>query len=314
MKFNRPISIQYFRSVEGRDWPLLYLWLMKDFSWCGLHYFYSGMISGSLAITYTLYLVILNFRQNLYASSFLCVCLLGWLCANFVWMVGELFEQNVAGFDEDFFNKSTILAQKIGATTVLLNLVFFLFLSPGKILADKDGEVKNQIHPKLPAIIVRAFPNFTFKEYEKWHIFFWTCKDVAWVYFYDSVFAICFACTVLLNIDLLKRYASMNQTEQLGHYMGLFVWVMANGLWAIGELFYEVPNDALLSAQDWADFSFFSYPPSSLFLCRFVAGLLFITSGIVLLSFLVTWWVLGPPCDQRNSSTECKNLVESTSF
>lgn len=47
-----------FTTYTGLFYFQTYLWLIKDWSWSQLHWFYPGMISGSLAILFGAFLVL----------------------------------------------------------------------------------------------------------------------------------------------------------------------------------------------------------------------------------------------------------------
>lgn len=100
-----------------------------------------------------------------------------------------------------------------------------------------------------------------------------------------------FIATLILNVDLIWRFSTRPEFYiDFVHYLVILFWVIANGLWAFGEM---VANTDATEDQ----FRRYSWPQWQLihgtnFEYRYAAGWIFLLSGLVLLSFYVHWMVV----------------------
>jgi len=270
--------IDFFKSTHGREYPLLYLWLVKDFTWCALHFYHVGMASGSLSLVYTVALVIVNLRERQYREGWKAGCLLLWLSANYSWMVGEFFVQNL-GYNETFYDKSQHICQITSLFAVTANVVYFSMILPFKLLPNKAPD---DHHFQVLGAAPRT-PSFLsvkdFRDYEGIHVFFWSVKDCSWSFENKIVFIPALLFTVLINLDILCRYKKTpNNTFHAVNFGVLLIWVTANGIWAIGELFVE--NEHELSKADLDAFKFPFPPTNKILIMRYLACWVFAFAGL----------------------------------
>lgn len=104
-----------------------------------------------------------------------------------------------------------------------------------------------------------------FSEYERLHIFFWVLKDFGWNILNKPVWFVGLIPTLFMSIDFAWIVANVNVSYNLlfppllmlmafiyiqgmivesAHYISQFIWVLANAIWAYGEIYYGDRDDA----------------------------------------------------------------------
>mmetsp|Transcript_12157 Transcript_12157/g.20658 ORF Transcript_12157/g.20658 Transcript_12157/m.20658 type:complete len:167 (+) Transcript_12157:1537-2037(+) len=96
---------------------------------------------------------------------------------------------------------------------------------------------------------------------------------------------------MLLNMDLLYLFAThRDQAIDFWHYLSMFFWLFANGLWAFGELYRELPNDDAITDDQWDAYAWPTLPlPNEHFSARYAAGFFMMAAAVTLLVFYVYW-------------------------
>ncbi|GBG34040.1 Hypothetical Protein FCC1311_102632 [Hondaea fermentalgiana] len=289
-----PFSFRWLVSVNGLEYVQLVLWLVKDWSWSQVHWLYPGMIAGTSAVLVSIWLVIMAVREDVYSEAFLATGTLLWLCANYVWMVGELLEENVIEDDdygEELYNTSYEIAKYTTLVSVIWVNLYFWAMIPLNIFWDEQGsELVAQINHNSPPPRFRYIFR-TFREYESLHLFFWSIKDMLWAWNSKWGYLAFFFPTMLLNMDLLWLYAThRDQAIDFWHYLAMFFWLFANGLWAFGELYRELPNDGEISDDQWDAYAWPTLPlPNSHFEPRYAAGWFMFAASLTLVLFYSYW-------------------------
>mmetsp|Transcript_369 Transcript_369/g.417 ORF Transcript_369/g.417 Transcript_369/m.417 type:complete len:123 (-) Transcript_369:630-998(-) len=73
------------------------------------------------------------------------------------------------------------------------------------------------------------------------------------------------------------------------HYLALLFWLLANGVWAVGELYVENPNDDKIDRAAIRNYSWFSNDVDPLLQYRHDSGWLFLASALVLVAMYIIW-------------------------
>ena len=104
-------------------------------------------------------------------------------------------------------------------------------------------------------------------------------------------YGVAFGITLLINLDLLWRLAkSRDFSIDFVNYLVTLLWVLANGLWAFGEMVANVD-----ATED--EFRRYSWPNwqdihGTYFQFRFAAGWVFLLAVVVLFGFYLHWIVV----------------------
>mmetsp|Transcript_7338 Transcript_7338/g.9589 ORF Transcript_7338/g.9589 Transcript_7338/m.9589 type:complete len:392 (-) Transcript_7338:429-1604(-) len=294
-----------FCSYSGLVYLQFYLWLIKDWSWSQLHWFWPGMISGSLALLHGLFLIVAALFVGAISESLVAIGLFLWLFANYWWMIGEFwqyeidldspkwvipkgFEQNLSQGRDAFYDKQTEEAKILSMVALVwLSLVVFVF---PLCFNDRGSKFIRKITFRTPP------PRFQlwfrdWIEYETLHVLSWSFKDTMWIWGSVAGYSIGFIITLVLTVDIIwVLWSHSGQWIDLFHYFAVSLWIFANGVWAIGELMLESPNEDIIPDKAWEDYSFIP-PPSEItyFWGRNMAGYFFLFATLDILCFYAYW-------------------------
>ena len=83
-----------------------------------------------------------------------------------------------------------------------------------------------------------------------WHILLWLFKDACWVSNWKLMGTIMIAPTIAMAVYITYRFWST--LSERYHNLGVLCWICANGIWMLGEFFY---NDGF---RPYAQVFFFS--------------------------------------------------------
>jgi hypothetical protein len=125
---------------------------------------------------------------------------------------------------------------------------------------------------------------------------------MCWVYNWPRAYIMGFGPTVLLNIDLLYLFAShRDQLIDFVHCASYLLWVLANGIWAYGEMYTELPppgvsEDDFIPEEDWDSYNWPWLPPTRHFGARYASGVVFAINGLMLAAFYIYWIVVTIRC------------------
>ena len=87
--FDVPYSPQIYFTVRGAENFHIYLWIAKDLSWTQ-NKLVPALFFGSCALAWCLVLVYHAFNIKSYVEIYMVIGLMLWLSGNFVWMQGEV--------------------------------------------------------------------------------------------------------------------------------------------------------------------------------------------------------------------------------
>ena len=201
-------------------------------------WYYPGMLFGALAVTWSMYLLVFHaIRDRNVVEIYLGVGQFLWLFGNYWWMTGELHDAKYPDEPPWYDDRRATCGTILKVALVYVG-VFTVFLKPLGIVKKPSGEAcvkydRRELTPRFQQL----FP--TWRDYENIHIFFWLGKDTAWNGLIPSMWVIFVIPTILVALDF--SYTSFFNKFTLidhAHYVAVFLWVMGNFTWALGELFY----------------------------------------------------------------------------
>jgi len=211
-------------------------------------------------------------------------------------MVGEfwtLWHYEGAGQHAYVFEqRGNTIAKWVLLLSALLYAVFFTVLVPMDVFAtDRQSLLLQRLEAKAPPCPQWAKHCPCLRDYRTYssvHFFTWTLKDALWAWDMSRLYYVAFTITVLLNLDLLWRLGTHKGLYvDFINYLVILFWVLANGLWAYGELIANWrATDAQFRSYTWPQWQMIH---GTNFEYRYAAGWMFFLSGLCLLTFYGHW-------------------------
>jgi len=282
---------EWFLDLPGAEYVGLYLWLIKDACWSQIRW---SKGFGILAMLWLGGMTVSALRSTLYSEAYLACGLFLWLLANFCWMISEFTSLRWIPGEERYEEIGHALAKYLLLLSVVALVIFFSILVPLDVFAsDRKSELLCRFEatsPPCPKIVIKWLKEF--RIYASLHLLAWAIKDCLWAWNLAIPYLIAFICTILLNIDLIYRFSRYTlQYINLIHAILVLLWVLANGVWALGELSAEVG----LSEDEFRKYQFVlqrSNISNPAFEPRWLAGYVFIFAVLVLVAFYIQWIVV----------------------
>lgn len=265
---NEPFQFSYFISMKGQENCHIYFWLLKDLAWVQSWY-YEGLFIGALACSWSLFLIIKSIKNknlNDFWSRFADFL---WLFANYWWMIGETHDYRFPN-GPLIYEKCTREAAWIMITSLIWISSYYIILKPFGLTtkisealkktksnhnnsssnnneSGSGSEVEEEEEDEEPSPRFQSYFS-TWREYENLHSLFWIGKDTAWILAKLPMWFIFFFPTVAVSIDvtMITLYKPDLLVDH-AHHCAQFLWVIANAVWASGELFLTVHHDEPLS-------------------------------------------------------------------
>ena len=287
------ISFHMFGSYEGLSYIQLYLWLLKDLSWSMINWPYPTIIFGGLAVIVTLFICIRSYNSKTWSFFWVDISLLLWLLMNYSWCVGETWRFSF--HNPSVAQISTPLCKVLGSASVCLFMFYLAVVVPKDwFKRDRDNEECQQILRRDPV------PRFAcwlreYRNYEVLHMLFWAIKDLAWVCDLFYVYAVSFSILAILSFDQCYLLITRKHlyVDFINRGILTYMWVVANGVWAYGEVRMEHLDDRPPYFEDFMrSYSIVKPLPDEAFVCRFVANWIFIGSLFTAALFYVHWILL----------------------
>lgn len=242
-------------------------------------------------------------RSRLYSEAYLAFGLLLWLLANCSWMVGEfrtLWYSSTSSTEDDtvaeqYEEKGQTVARYLLLTAVVMYVAFFAILVPFDAFAsDRESSAMRCLAAMSPPCPKHKLFRWMkeFRIFASLHFTSWAVKDCLWAWELPLAYGAAFMLTVVLNVDLLWRLGTHRQLYiDFVHCSVLLLWVVANGMWAMGEMTTEVG-----SSEDQYRLYRFDLVnpqiPDSAFQLRYVAGWVFFLAVSILVMFYIHWAVV----------------------
>eukprot|EP00121_Abeoforma_whisleri_P016570 Awhi_evm1s15200 len=241
------------------------------YSWIHCRFF--GPFNGALFL--------MALKVQLYSEAWVAFGAVGWVMANFLWMVGEfcyendLLPEHMDG--ELFYDDMQIYGSYVSLASVIWLALYFLVLVPFNVFFIRDrshSAIQHAVFKMPPEPFEWFFRDM--REYETLHLLLWAVKDCFWIWNVRYPYPVFFALTCLINLHFLFLFLKYkSQYIDFMHYISLLFWVLANGTWAIGELFYEdfAEEEGTLTDEDWEAYSWpTNSTPSSALNWRFATS------------------------------------------
>lgn len=250
---SEPWTISYY-FTDGQENFHIYLWLLKDLTWVQSWYI-AGILIGGFACFWSVFLVSKSIRQRNINEFWSRFADLLWLFANYWWMIGETHDYTYPD-EPSIYEARTRQAAVIMITALIWIGLYYILLKPlgftGKTIDNSDEKVgENQVashHEEEEPTPRFSFYFKNWREYENLHSLFWIGKDTAWVLANTPMWFIFFFPTVAVSMDV--TLATLHKPKLLvdhAHHCAQFLWVLANAVWASGELFLTTHHDEPLS-------------------------------------------------------------------
>ena len=307
-------------ASAGAEYVAMVLWIAKDWSWSEVGWTVTAATCGTAA---ALWIVTTHVVGNVGLGSELYkgVVMSVWLGGLYGWMMGDMWALWFADTttttttttatimmdpqqqqqEPQQVDVGQTMARVVLLLAVVLFTIFFLVLLPMDVFAaDRTSPVIQRIAAKSPpcprvwAAAVAATGGCgggvpEFRMYAALHFYTWVLKDCMWAWELPTVYFLAFCVTIALNIDLLYRFARHGSYIDFWNYVVILLWVVANGLWAFGEL---VANAAATDDQ----FRTYQWPhwhkiQGATFQFRYAAGWVFFMAAAVLIVFYTHWIV-----------------------
>lgn len=260
--------LYFIFNQRGSENFMTYIWIIKDLSWMQAlgGWYYSGFLFGGLAMLWSVVLSMkaLFITKN-YHEAYLYIGQAMWLAGNYCWMSGELYSDNFV--DDDalvLYADRTIIAGNILLAAFLYLLVFFLILKPFNVIpkASEESRLLYDTPGLLKGRMKLIFKSW--REYENIHLLFWCGKDLSWNTSQPITYWIFAVLTLIESIHF--TYTSFFHPEMIidhSHFIAIFLWVLANIVWASGEFYLKLDDpyplfpdlsstDAFITSRWWA--------------------------------------------------------------
>eukprot|EP01033_Poteriospumella_lacustris_P014852 gene14852-10620_t len=230
---SQPWDLSYYWTVRGSENLHIYLWIAKDLAWAESWY-WPAMLFGSAAVLWCFVLLHHAVAARNYEEIYMWVGLTLWLVANFVWMAGEVFND-----DDDFVVPR---AAHVMEAAIAWILAFHLFLKPLGVFQSYDYANSPYDRPGL----VPRFSYFRhWRQYENAHTLCWLGKDLSWNRLAPVPWVLCLVPTLLIAADFVfvTGHPKRRMLDDAAHYLAQLLWVVGNLLWALGNLFVDADTD-----------------------------------------------------------------------
>lgn len=226
--FTSPLTYKLFYSVRYIENIHLYWWLLKDLGW-SLGLVDLGITFGIIAIIWICALFYHAYELNSGEEMYFVIAVFLWLLGNFLWMNGEL-ENN----DDDIGRLDGRYSMIFG---IILIVFYHIFVKILNFFQIKDNIKADKMYNE--AGLKSRFSYFTtFRQYELFHIFCWLLKDLCWNANIKVLWSIFVLPTFFISFDFIWLCShNKKMTIDMCHYISQFIWVSANIIWAYGELF-----------------------------------------------------------------------------
>jgi hypothetical protein len=298
------LSFDWCFDSTGSECVGLYLWLAKDCCWNTLHTPFPGLSFGVLAMIWGIVFTVDSLRRRRYYDAYLSFGCLLWVCSMFSWMLGENVALNAREYfsspqqDEAFYLDGLVVARGIAVVTVAWFALFFAVLLPLDLFREAGGAMATAAgrpHSTSFSASLRRMPQprlrwffREFKYYKASLYLFWALKDTLWAFACPSAYAVIFFLVLAIDLDVIYQLVRCSglYIESVQSIVLLF-WVIANGIWAFGEMETEIA----LTFHDpaWAAYRAVGALNNDNFEARRAAGYVFGAAISIVLLFLAHW-------------------------
>jgi len=288
--------IDYFTTVRGVEFLQLYFWLLKDFAWTN-DYYAMGLTFGALALFMTVWLIGMTIHYKNWIELWHYIATFIWLWGNYWWAYGELHDHEYPD-DKPIYDKHTIDTSWILTSGLCWLGAYYLIILPFHLMPKIPDEVHDlfdECPVALPATVAAVFPYL--RNVENLHILSWLGKDCAWAFAIQSMWIVFLIPTVVLSfIFVVVTSFQKHRFVSNLHYLVQFLWVIANVVWAYGELW---------SRDDDEPHNVFEFNSTTRSTFRWYSTWI-LFSGLLVICFIYVIWIpltiLGMTKDQQASN------------
>ena len=245
--------LSWLTSIRGSENVHIYLWILKDLSWAQ-SWWIPGHVFGIAAVLWSFYILSHAVRDRNTNEIMTNFSTFMWLFGNTWWMIGDIHDHN---FPEEpaWYPQRTIDCRNIMVAALCLLGAYYLIVKPLKLfnVDNPDAMVhydRTGLKPRWPISLLFK----TWREYENVHILFWLGKDCAWNRLIPSMWFVFVLPTLGIMLDLAcTSFFAKPLLIDHAHYSAQFVWVIANAIWAGGELFtpdYDFPFPLVTTSSE----------------------------------------------------------------
>lgn len=103
-------DLEYYYTIRGSENFHIYLWIAKDWAWTQ-EWQYPAIIFGSMAVAWCFVMAYHAWESGVPEEMYMLIALVLWLCANFVWMTGELYYG-----DDDYVAPRAAIIMEVSAS------------------------------------------------------------------------------------------------------------------------------------------------------------------------------------------------------
>ena len=229
----------YFKTVKGLENLLIYIWIAKDIAWTTSSW-YPAWLFGTLAVILSGAFVFKAILDLHYDEIWNGVGQFLWVFGNFWWMMGDVHDVEFPDEKPQYDERQQSCQIIMSFAMAWLGVLYFI-IRPFKLFPTVPKEIDAQYNDMT---LVPSFPYFTnWREYENFHLVLWLGKDLAWCLLNKPMWFIFTPPTLLIALDFIFITATVDGLIiDHVHYISLLMWVIGNGTWALGEL-YWINND-----------------------------------------------------------------------
>lgn len=232
---DEPWAMNWYITVRGQESLHVYLWIMKDLSWVQAWY-YPGHVFGIASIAFMMYIFMQAIRKRSLDECWTTVAHILWLVANYVWMTGELHDTEFPNEPSMYDQRALECGYIMMAALIWIGL-YYVLLKPLHLMNERTAKGEEYNTTGLQCRFKWFFKSW--REYENFHILLWIGKDLSWNLSIGAMWIIFFIPTIICSVDFLwVSLQAPNLLVDHAHYVALSIWVCANAVWAIANIWY----------------------------------------------------------------------------
>jgi len=237
---DEPWSPSVYLTVRGMENILILVWVAKDLSWTTATW-PSAWLFGISALSISFWFILRALYDGSWEEIFHGIGQFLWILANFFWMIGELHD-DVYPDEPEVYDTNLARCKLTMEIAFGLFCVWYLVVKPLKIFPEPDPSIKMKYDE---CGLIPSIPYFNnWRQYELFHYVLWLGKDYSWCIQNKALWFIFTPPTLLIAIDFIWTTGRVdNMIIDHAHYCAQLIWVIGNGTWALGELFWTNDDD-----------------------------------------------------------------------
>lgn len=240
-------DISWILSSKGSENFQLYFWVLKDLSWTQ-DWYISGFVFGPIAVIWSGFLVLKTIYNRNWYETIISVSQLLWLFGNVWWMSGELHDKHFPNSPSWYDQRQKECGYILQCAISLLAL-YYCIIKPLKLFRPSDEALAHYDESGLICKYHKVVGSW--RDYENVHVLFWLGKDIAWNGGYQALWVMFAVPTTLIALEfVLVTFLTKQTFIDHMHYLAQLLWVSANLVWAIGELWHLDSDEPYVVASE----------------------------------------------------------------